>query len=81
MRQVAPLKPGPGAEAEAVEELADRVLALRGVFAHEGEGRREEGPFVVADRGCGASYPYPIWYDAPVPKCITGSRRSAMGRC
>jgi len=51
VRHVPPLEPSPGTEAQPVEEFAQRVLALRGVLAHERQVRGEEGPFVIGDVG------------------------------
>ncbi len=54
---------------------AQRVVALRGVFGHEGQGGSDEGPLLVAHIAwIGLTCHTEI---IPRLKCITGSRRSA----
>ena len=49
MGQVTPLAAGLDDVADGVEEVPQRVLTLRGVFAHQGEVGEEELPFRVGD--------------------------------
>jgi hypothetical protein len=51
MGHVAPLEPGAGDEAQPVEQLAQGMMALRGILAHQREVGREKGPLRVRDIG------------------------------
>jgi hypothetical protein len=47
----APLEAGAGDVAQAVEEFAQGMGALRGILTHQGEVGSQEGPFLIADVG------------------------------
>jgi hypothetical protein len=49
--QVAPGGAGMHDPAQGVEDLAQVVTPLRGIFGHQRQIRRHEGPFLVADIG------------------------------
>jgi len=51
MRQHAPGNAAPYQVAHGVEDLAQIMSALAGVFGQQGQVRRDEGPFVIADIG------------------------------
>ncbi len=70
-----------GHPAQGIEHIAQVVLPLRGVEAHQGERRHHELPFIIAHRRGRVCVFFPcLHFTAPLPKSITPSSKCYIGR-
>ena len=69
----APGRPRADDPTQSIKDLAQRVVALRGVFGHEGQGRSDEGPLLVAHIAWIGFACHAESIPRLSPRCITGS--------